>query len=311
MWLDWTIVIGCPTTCPSSDMAGVPSTIYGCTRLGFARSGHVHVQRGRLPGRRAKKCPPKRSRRCCIRARPGPVGNFGWSKSISWWRAVRNIVRRYRQDHRCSISLRTRWHSANDTHPTLAIIELMRIFIDEHDLNWERAWALTTGPFGYTNHTLLPEALERWPVSLFERVLPRHLEIVYEINRRFLQQVTARSPNDLGRMARMSIIEEGPEKNVRMAHLAIVGRHSVNGVAAVHSELVKTELVPDFFALRPEKFINKTNEVTPRRWLATANRGTANLITDAIGPGWVTDLDRLRDLSRWPPTPGFGIAFWP
>jgi starch phosphorylase len=213
--------------------------------------------------------------------------------------AVRDIVRRYQQDHATFDAFADKVAmQLNDTHPTLAIIELMRILVDEHDMEWDRAWSVTTRSFGYTNHTLLPEALERWPVTLLNRVLPRHLEIIYEINRRFLQQVAAHWPKDGSHVERMSLIEEGSNKQVRMANLAIVGSHSVNGVAAVHSQLVKTELVPDFFALWPEKFNNKTNGVTPRRWLKAANPDLARLIDEAIGPDWVTDLDRLRGLER-------------
>jgi starch phosphorylase len=171
--------------------------------------------------------------------------------------------------------------------------------VDEHDLPWEKAWEITTATCAYTNHTLLPEALERWPVELMELVLPRHLQIIYEINRRFLEQVAARWPGDTGRLRRLSLIDEGGGKQVRMAHLAIAGGHSVNGVAALHSELVKKELVPDFYAFWPEKFNNKTNGVTPRRWLLLANPELARLLRELIGDDWVTDLDRLRALERW------------
>jgi starch phosphorylase len=183
----------------------------------------------------------------------------------------------------------------NDTHPALAIGELMRILVDEEGLGWDEAWSLSTAVFGYTNHTVLPEALERWPVALFERLLPRHLQIVYEINRRFLDLVRARG-GDHARCRRMSIIEEEPEKRVRMAHLAIVGSHSVNGVAALHTEILKKEVFRDFHELWPEKFNNKTNGITPRRWLLQANPRLSELVTEAIGDGWVTDLSELRRL---------------
>src|SRR6185295_5533496 len=159
----------------------------------------------------------------------------------------------------------------NDTHPAIAIAELMRVLVDEHDLGWDDAWKQTVAAFGYTNHTLLPEALERWPVSLFERLLPRHLELIYEINRRFLREVMCESPHDTDRLARMSLIEEGHERRVRMAHLAVVGSHSINGVAKLHSDLVKGELLRDFYEHYPERFNNKTNGVTPRRWLLACN----------------------------------------
>jgi starch phosphorylase len=184
----------------------------------------------------------------------------------------------------------------NDTHPSLAVAELMRILLDQAKLTWEQAWDLTVRTLAYTNHTLLPEALEKWPVRLFERTLPRHLEIVYEINRRFLGDVRARHPGDDKRIERMSLLEETPERQVRMAHLAIVGTHSTNGVAAIHSELLRTRLVPDFAEMFPERFSNKTNGVTPRRWLLLANQELASLITEAIGAGWITDLRQLRKL---------------
>jgi starch phosphorylase len=197
----------------------------------------------------------------------------------------------------------------NDTHPALTVAELMRVLVDVKHLPWEKAWEATTATCAYTNHTLMPEALERWPVPLVEKVLPRHLQIIYEINRRHLEQVARVSPDDPGRLERTSLIQEGPTKQVRMANLAIVGSHSVNGVAAVHSELVKTRLVPDFYALTPKKFNNKTNGVTPRRWLLLCNPGLARLITDTIGDRWVTDLDRLRDLERFADDAGFQSYF--
>jgi hypothetical protein len=184
----------------------------------------------------------------------------------------------------------------NDTHPALAVAELMRVLLDDAHLGWDAAWGLTVRTLAYTNHTLLPEALERWPVALFEIVLPRHLEIIYEVNRRFLDRVRAEFPGDEGKVSRVSLIEEGAGRNVRMAHLAIVGTHSTNGVAAIHSELLRTHTVKDLAEMFPERFGNKTNGVTPRRWLHLCNPALANLITEAIGDGWVTDLVKLRDL---------------
>jgi len=183
----------------------------------------------------------------------------------------------------------------NDTHPALAIAELMRILVDVEGLGWDEAWGMTTAVFGYTNHTVLPEALERWPVSLFGRLLPRHLQIVYEINRRFLELVRAKGGDD-ARCRRMSLIEEDGEQRVRMAHLAIVGSHSVNGVAALHTEILKRELFRDFHELWPEKFNNKTNGITPRRWLKKANPRLSSLVSGAIGEKWVTDLGELKRL---------------
>ena len=184
----------------------------------------------------------------------------------------------------------------NDTHPTLAVAELMRVLLDEAKLGWDAAWDLTTRTLGYTNHTLLPEALEKWPLPWFEAMLPRQLEIIYEINRRFLDTVRERFPGDDARLARTSLIEEGQPKRVRMAHLAIVGSHSTNGVAAIHSELLQQTVVPDFAALFPERFNNKTNGVTQRRFLLLANPPLAKVITDAIGDGWIADLDQLQRL---------------
>ncbi|MGH7134877.1 MAG: glycogen/starch/alpha-glucan family phosphorylase, partial [Pirellulales bacterium] len=184
----------------------------------------------------------------------------------------------------------------NDTHPAMAVAELMRILLDEAGLGWNEAWDLTVRTLAYTNHTLLPEALEKWPVQFLELVCPRLLEITYEINRRFMDDVGRQYPGDGGRAERMSLIEEGPTRQVRMANLAIVGSHSVNGVAAIHSELLRTRVVADFAAMFPERFNNKTNGVTPRRWLLAANPDLARLITDCIGDGWVTDLAQLRGL---------------
>jgi starch phosphorylase len=184
----------------------------------------------------------------------------------------------------------------NDTHPTLAVPELMRILLDEAKLGWDQAWSLTQRTLAYTNHTLLPEALEKWPLPWFETLLPRQLQIIYEINRRFLDGVRAKFPDDDGRLARLSLIEEGAPKKVRMAHVAIVGSHSTNGVAAIHTELLKRTVVPDFAALFPERFNNKTNGVTQRRFLLLANPSLARVITDAIGDGWVADLSQLEKL---------------
>jgi len=184
----------------------------------------------------------------------------------------------------------------NDTHPSMAVAELMVILMDQIGLSWEEAWDLTTRTLAYTNHTLLPEALEKWPVQMFELLLPRHLEVIYEINRRFLADVRAKFPGDDARVGRMSLIEEGPARQVRMAHLAVVGTHSTNGVAAIHSELLKASTLKDFAELLPERFNNKTNGVTPRRWLLLCNPHLASLITEAIGEEWITDLDQLARL---------------
>jgi starch phosphorylase len=197
----------------------------------------------------------------------------------------------------------------NDTHPAIAIAELMRVLVDEQDLEWDAAWELCRATFGYTNHTLMPEALEKWSVDLFRSVLPRHLEIILEVNRRFLEQVRAGGRTDEAAISRMSLVEEGPVQHVRMANLAVVGARSVNGVAALHTDLLKRELFRDFHALWPEKFNNKTNGVTPRRWLLQANPGLARAITEVVGPEWVTDASRLRALEPLAEDAGFRALF--
>ena len=185
----------------------------------------------------------------------------------------------------------------NDTHPTIAIAELMRLLMDEHGLEWDFAWSVTTRTMAYTNHTLLPEALERWPVALFERLLPRPLEIIFEINKRFLKEVAERWPDDSDRVHRMSVIEEGDERMLRMAYLAIIGSFSVNGVARLHSQLLCDGLFRDFFELWPDKFNNKTNGVTPRRWLVHCNPQLSRLLDSTLGEGWVNDLSQLERLT--------------
>ena len=196
----------------------------------------------------------------------------------------------------------------NDTHPTLAVPELMRILLDEAHLGWDEAWDLTQKTLAYTNHTLLPEALEKWPLELFEIVLPRHLEIVFEINRRLLDEVRAKYPGDEGRVERISLVGEGPTKHVRMANLAIVGSHSTNGVAAIHSQLLRTVTVKELAEVFPERFSNKTNGVTPRRWLLLSNPALSNAINDAIGNGWTTDLGQLKNLKPLAEDPAFQNA---
>ncbi|MGB3535833.1 MAG: glycogen/starch/alpha-glucan phosphorylase [Microcoleaceae cyanobacterium] len=193
----------------------------------------------------------------------------------------------------------------NDTHPAVAIAEMMRLLMDEHDIDWDTAWRITQNTFAYTNHTLLPEALEKWPVSLFGFLLPRHLEIIYEINRRFLEDVKLWYPDDDAMLTRLSLIEEGPEKYVRMANLACVGSHAINGVAALHTELLKQDTLRDFYKLWPEKFFNKTNGVTPRRWVLMSNPELSELFTSKIGDGWLKDMDKLRQLEAYVDDPEF------
>jgi glycogen phosphorylase len=197
----------------------------------------------------------------------------------------------------------------NDTHPALCVSELMRILLDQARLPWDQAWTITQRTLAYTNHTLLPEALERWPVELFETLIPRQLEIIYEINRRFLDDVRHTYPGDESRVQRVSLIEEGPTRRVRMAHLAVVGSHSTNGVAQIHSDLLRTRVLRDFAELFPERFNNKTNGVTPRRWLQQANPALSQLITEAIGDEWITDLSRLRALLPLAQDAGFRQQF--
>ena len=184
----------------------------------------------------------------------------------------------------------------NDTHPSIAIPELMRVLVDSHGLEWDHAWTICSGVFSYTNHTLLPEALESWPVALFEKMLPRHLQIIYEINHRFLNQVAHRHPGDSELLRRVSLIDEADGRRIRMAHLAVVGSHKVNGVAALHTELMKQTIFADFHRIWPDRIVNMTNGITPRRWLNQANPGLAALISKKIGHGWVTQLDQLRQL---------------
>jgi starch phosphorylase len=193
----------------------------------------------------------------------------------------------------------------NDTHPSIGVAELMRLLVDERHLDWDEAWEITVATFGYTNHTLLPEALEKWPLAMFGESLPRHLEIIYEINRRFLDEVRARFPGDVERVKRMSLIGEDGGNTVRMAHLATVGSHAINGVAALHSDLLKASVLSDFYELWPERFSNKTNGVTPRRFLALSNPGLRGLLDRSIGAGWLTDLDRLRGLEAFVDDPEF------
>ena len=219
---------------------------------------------------------------------------------------LQDILRRFRKQHQD-------WSSfpdfvaiqLNDTHPSLAVPELMRLLMDVEDLGWDEAWRICERTFGYTNHTVLPEALETWSVDLLGRLLPRHLEIIFEINQRFLDHVRERFPSDPERPGRVSLVQEGNPKRVRMAHLAIVGGHAVNGVAALHSDILRRELFRDFEEIFPGRIRNVTNGITPRRWLRQANPALSVLITEAVGPTWLTDLDRLQDLVPLSEDPAF------
>jgi starch phosphorylase len=228
--------------------------------------------------------------------------------------AMRDIVRRFQQNHNTFSEFASKVAiQLNDTHPALTVAELMRVLVDEKELEWEEAWEITRATLGYTNHTLAPEALEKWPVPLLESVLPRHSQIILEINRRFLDEASASCAGgverNVERLQRLSIIEESTPKQVRMANLAMVGSHSINGVSAIHTELVKTSLAPDFFHLFPERFNNKTNGITQRRWLLKSNPGLADLVTSAMGDSWTTDLCRLRELESHADDAGFQAEF--
>ncbi|WP_372365569.1 glycogen/starch/alpha-glucan phosphorylase [Candidatus Uabimicrobium sp. HlEnr_7] len=197
----------------------------------------------------------------------------------------------------------------NDTHPSISVSELMRILVDEEDINWDLAWEITSKSFGYTNHTILPEALEKWPVEFFQRHLPRHLQIIYELNQRFLQKISVMHPGDNDILRRMSLVEEYPQKKIRMAHLAIIGSTSVNGVSEIHSEILKSQVMPDFYKSFPNRFNNKTNGITPRRWLLQANPDLADLITQKIGKDWVCDLSKLKQLEKYVDDKAFSKQF--
>ncbi|NJK92415.1 MAG: glycogen/starch/alpha-glucan phosphorylase [Blastochloris sp.] len=212
--------------------------------------------------------------------------------------SLRDILRRFEREHGQNWQVFAEHVSIqlNDTHPAIAIAELMRIFHDEHNLGWDESWAITTRTFAYTNHTLLPEALERWSVPLFSKVLPRHLQIIFEINSRFLKEVTQKWPGDSDKLSELSLIQEGPVQMIRMAHLAVVGSFSVNGVAELHTRLLRENLFHSFDQLYPGKINNKTNGVTPRRWILSINRGLSELINEKVGRDWVANLDLLRGL---------------
>jgi glycogen phosphorylase len=224
--------------------------------------------------------------------------------------SLKDIIRRFRRTNddwedfpeKVAIQL-------NDTHPAIAVVELQRILHDEHGMTWEKAWSIVIRTFAYTNHTLLPEALEKWSVALFQKVVPRHLQIIFEINERFMEEVEAKWPGDAKKKQVLSLIEEGSMQMVRMAHLSVVGCHSVNGVAALHTKLLKKDLFPEFDALYPGKFNNKTNGITPRRWLLACNPRLSGLITSKIGHGWERDLDKLRALEEFANDSQFQIDF--
>jgi len=225
--------------------------------------------------------------------------------------SIRDILRRFQKkhDHHWQDFPKKNAIQLNDTHPALAIAELMRFFVDENDIPWDKAWELTTNTFAYTNHTIMPEALEKWQVPLLEKVLPRHLQIIYEINYRFLQRVHLRFPRDLDRLRDVSLVEESEPKQVRMANLAIIGSHAVNGVSELHSRLLQTRVFRYFAEIFPKKFSNKTNGITQRRWLLACNPKLSALISRTIGDGWIKDLDQLRRLEPFAEDAEFRKAF--
>jgi starch phosphorylase len=313
MWLDWRVLIGVPYDMP---IVGYRGETVNFLRLYSARSSHDFDIQIFNAGDYFRAVEQKIASETVSKVLY-PPDSIGAGQELRLLQeyfliacAMRDIVTRYLKNHdtfdqfpsKVAIQL-------NDTHPALAVAELMRILVDERELPWDTAWNITEATFGYTNHTLLPESLEKWPVVLVEYVVPRHLQIIYEINQRFLHRVASVWPQDDEHARRMSIIDEGPPKQVRMAHLAMVGSHSINGVAELHSELVRTRLVPDFYQLMPERFNNKTNGVTQRRWLLKANPLLARLINATIGDGWLTDLDRLRELESYADNEGFRYEF--
>jgi starch phosphorylase len=312
-WVDWKVVIGVPHDMP---IVGYGGRTVNFLRLYSAKSSHEFDMQVFNRGDYLKAVEQKIASEIISKVLY-PSDSIEAGRELRLVQeyflvacAIGDIIRNYLANHTGFDEFPTKVAvQLNDTHPALAVAELMRRLIDEQQLSWSKAWDITQATLAYTNHTLLPEALEKWPLSLMEYVLPRHLGIIYEINHRFLRQVTAVWPGDFERLRRMSIIEEGDYKQVRMAHLAMVGSHSVNGVSALHSKLVQTSLVPDFYQLWPERFNNKTNGVTQRRWLLSANPRLANLITATIGDGWITNLEQLRALEAYADDATFQQAF--
>jgi glycogen phosphorylase len=313
MWLDWKTVIGVPYDMP---IAGYGGHTVNYLRLYSARSSTDFDMEIFNEGDYYRAVEQKIAAETISKVLyPDVVLESGRELRLVQeyflvYCSLHDIVRRYLKDHdgfdgfadKVAIQM-------NDTHPSLAVAELMRLLMDEQDVPWDKAWDITRKTLAFTNHTLMAEALEKWPVSLMERVLPRHLQIIFGINYHFLQDVSARWPGEMERLKRMSLIEEGVEKRVRMANMAIIGSHSINGVSQMHTELIKSNLVPDFYELWPERFNNKTNGVTPRRWLLKSNPGLSDLITRTIGEGWITDLSKLRLLEPYACDAAFQESF--
>ncbi len=308
-WLDWNVLIGCPSDMPVVGYGGKTVNYLRLYRSEASEEFDIEIFNS---GDYLKAVEQKvTSERISKVLYPSDAIEEGRELRLLQEYffvacAIQDIFRRFFENHSnlndfpsfVAIQL-------NDTHPALAVPEMMRMLVDEHGVNWDRAWQITVRTLAFTNHTLLPEALEKWPTSLLERILPRHLQIIYDINDRFLEEVRGRWPDDNDRINRVSLVENGGDPQIRMANLAIVGTHSINGVAELHSKLIQTVLVPDFYEMWPERFCNKTNGITQRRWLIKSNPDLARLITRAIGDKWITDLDRLRGLEDHLEDPGF------
>lgn len=297
MWLDWRLVVGVPYDMP---IVGYGGRTVNALRLFAARASTDFDMRIFNDGDYFKAVEQKISSETISKVLyPSDSKEAGRELRLVQEYflvacALRDMLRRLDREGGSLNKLPERVAvQLNDTHPALAVAELMRLLVDENELSWERAWDITRRTLAYTNHTVLPEALEKWPEPLLAHVLPRHLQVIHEINRRFLDEVSTRHPNDYDRLRRMSIIEEGEVKNVRMVNLAVVGSHAVNGVAALHTEILKRDLLGDFHEMWPERFSNKTNGVTPRRWMLAANPELASLVTETIGSDWVRDASRL------------------
>jgi len=313
MWMDWKLMIGVPHDMP---IVGYGGSTVNYLRLFSARSSDEFDMQIFNAGDYLKAVEQKVSSETISKVLY-PADTIESGRELRLVQeyflvacSIKDIIRRYLKNHDSFDSFSNKAAiQLNDTHPALTIAELMRTLIDEKNLSWGKAWDITRATIGYTNHTLMPEALEKWPVSLLEHVLPRHLQIICEINKRFLSDVSVRFPNDSKRLSNMSIIEENDSNQVRMAYLSIVGSHSVNGVSALHSDLLKTCLVPDFYELWPERFNNKTNGVSPRRWLNNSNRLLSGLLKKTIGEGWITNLYKLKELENYAEDTSFQKEF--
>jgi starch phosphorylase len=301
MWVNWRVLIGVPHDIP---IVGYGGQTVNFLRLFSARSSHEFDMQIFNQGDYIRAVEQKISTETISKVLY-PSDSIEAGKELRLLQeyflvacALQDIVNTHLKQHSDLRNLHSKTAiQLNDTHPALAVAELMRLLVDEQQLPWEKAWEITRSTLAYTNHTLMPEALEKWPVHLMAKVLPRHLQLMREIERRFMQQIELQWPGDKLKAQKVSLFEgEGDYKQVRMAHLAILGSHSVNGVSALHTELIKSQLVPEFYQLWPEKFNNKTNGVTPRRWLLKANPLLSGLISEKIGSGWVSDLDQLRQL---------------